>query len=1045
MISSVFIHRPRLAFVVSIVLTIAGLVAMFALPVSLYPEIVPPQVQIASTYTGSAADVVRDTVVVPIENQVNGVEDMIYMSSTAGNDGSANTIVTFKPETAGEMDTVLTQNRVSFAMGHLPSDVTRAGIIVKQKSADILLFVNLVSPNSTYDCTFLSNYLSINIMNEILRLDGVADAVVVGAQDYAMRVWVDPDLLAGHSLTADDVVSAINQQNLQAAAGQIGMPPAPKGQKQQYMIQAKGRLDDPEEFGRIVVRSDPDGSMIRVRDIGRVELGAFNYNANTHVNGKPGAVLSVYQLPKANGIQISDAIHAKMKELSKYFPPDVAYDISFDTTLFVRKATREVVTTLLIAVALVVLVVFVFLQDWRSVVIPTVAVPVSLIGTFAAIYALGYNINLVSLFGLILAIGIVVDDAIIVVENTHRLMDEEGLDSMRAAEKTMEQVTGPVVATTLVLLAMFVPVCFLPGITGALYRQFAVTISVSVLISCVNALTLSPALCATLLSGRRGRPNLPARVFNSVFAAVTRVYLSVAGVVARHASLAIILLAVACFGCWWMYSRLPAGFIPTEDMGEFYVSIQLSDGASLERATEVAVKADKIISGLDGVETVINIAGYDKIDGVMASNYGLLAVVLKDWDLRKAPSRSQKGIMTRAQVLLDEIPEATFFIFPRPAIPGCGTVGGASFVLEDLKSIAPSLFAQTLGALLIKMNDQPEIARANSTYRATIPQLFVDIDREKMYKLGVSMKDVLSAMQQYLGAFYVNDFNKFGQVFRVMIQADAAFRGAPEGITNLFVRNKQGQMVPLETLVSIKTVFGPQVINRYNMYQAAIINATHAPGRSTGEVMDAMARVAGETLPDGFKFEWTDMSYQEALASGKTWIVFVLALTFIYLFLVGQYESWMIPAAVILSVPVGFVGSLGMLSLLRVENNVYTQVGFVLLFGMACKTAILMVDFAKERRRAGAGIVEAALSAGKVRFRAVVMTAFAFILGVMPLVVAQGAGAASRRALGTAVFGGMLAAGLLGTVLVPAFYVIVQKTRERLGGGGAGQGRPEQG
>ncbi len=1032
MISAVFIHRPRLAFVISIVLTIAGVVAMFTLPISLYPEIVPPQVQISSTYTGSSADVVRDTVVVPIENQVNGVEDMIYMSSTAANDGSANTIVTFKPNTAGEMDTVLTQNRVSFAMGHLPSDVTRAGIIVKQKSADILLLVNLVSPDHTYDGMFLSNYLSINIMNEILRLDGVADAVVIGALDYAMRIWVDPDRLAGHNLTADDVVAAINQQNLQAAAGQIGMPPAQKGQKTQFMIQVKGRLENPEEFAQIVVRSDPDGSMIRIKDIGRVELGSFNYNSTTHVNGKAGAVLAVYQLPKANGIQIADDIHKKMKELSRYFPPDMAYDISFDTTLFVRKATREVVMTLFIAVALVILVVFVFLQDWRSVLIPTIAVPVSLIGTFAVLYALGYNINLVSLFGLILAIGIVVDDAIIIVENVHRLMDEEGLDPVRATEKTMEQVTGPVVATTLVLLAMFVPVCFLPGITGALYRQFAVTISVSVLISCVNALSLSPALCASLLVRRHGKPPLPFRAFNALFAAATKGYVGVAGLVARHAILGLMLLSAACYGCWCLYGRLPAGFIPGEDMGEFYVSIQLPDGAALERTTEAAARAGKIIGGLDGVETVINVSGYDKIDGIMASNYAMLAVVLKDWDLRKDPSQSQKGIMMRAQRLLDGIPEASFFIFPRPSIPGCGAVGGVSYVLEDMRNLTPALFAQSLSALIIKMNDQPEIARAYSTYRANVPQLFVDIDREKLYKLGVNLKDVFSAMQEYLGAFYINDFNKFGQVFRVMIQADTPFRGSLKGLLGLYVKNKQGQMVPLETLVSARTVFGPQVINRYNMYQAAIVNATHTPGYSTGQVMDAMARVSAATLPEGFKFEWTDMSYQEKLASGKTWIVFVLALTFIYLFLVGQYESWMIPAAVILSVPVAFIGSLSMLCLLKVENNIYTQVGFVLLFGMACKTAILMVDFAKERRAEGLGVVESALAAGRIRFRAVVMTAFAFILGVMPLVVAQGAGAASRRALGTAVFGGMLAAGLLGTVMVPSFYVIIQKLREKL-------------
>ncbi len=1030
MISRIFIHRPRLAFVISIVLTIAGGVAIFSLPVSQYPEIVPPQVQIASSYTGAAANVVVDNVVVPIENMVNGVEDMIYMSTTAGNDGSANTIVTFKPGTSGELDTVLTQNRVSFAMGHLPNEVVRSGIVVKQKSADILLLMNLVSPDSRYDGIFLSNYMLINILNEILRIDGVADAVIVGPLNYSMRIWVDPDRLAGHNLSVDDVVKAVSQQNMQASPGQIGMPPVPKGQKFQYMIQVKGRLEDQKDFEDIVIRSEPDGSMIRIKDVGTVDLGSYNYNAVSTVNGRPASVLAVYQLPKANGIRIAEAVHEKMKELSEYFPPGMTYDISFNTTLFVKKAMREVVITLLIAVALVIFVVMVFLQDWRSILIPTIAVPVSLVGTFAALFALGYNINLVSLFGLVLAIGIVVDDAIIVVENVHRLMAEEKLDPVAATEKTMEQVTGPIIATTLVLLAMFVPVCFLPGITGALYRQFAVTLSVSVLISCLNALTLSPALCASLLRHGERRPILPARIFNSTFALATRGYLAASGIVARRVALGVIIFAAACFGCWWLYGRIPAGFIPDEDMGEFYVSVQLPDGASLERTHEVASRAEGIIAGIDGVECVINVTGYDKIDMVMAPNYAMLAVVLKDWDMRKEPSQRQKEIMMKAQTMLDSIPDANFFIFPRPAIPGCGAIGGTEFVLEDLKNLPPALFSQVLEALLVEFNRRPEIARAYSTYRATIPQLYVDIDREKMYKLGVSLSDLFNAMRGYVGAYYINDFNKFGQVFDVMIQAKGEYRNSVEDMLNMFVANNRGEMVPLGTIVSVRTVFGPQVVNRYNMYQAAVIDANASPGYSSGQVMKAMADAARRTLPEGFKFEWTDMSYQQALAGGQVYIVFILALLFIYLFLVGQYESWMIPVAVMFSVPVAFFGSLAVLFLSNAENNIYTQVGFILLFGMSCKTAILMVEFAKSRREEGMGIVEAALSAGKIRFRAVVMTAFAFILGVMPLVVAQGAGAASRRSLGTAVFGGMLAAALLGTVMVPFFYVAIQKLVE---------------
>jgi len=1034
MISKIFIHRPRLAFVISLVLTIAGAVAIGSLPVSQYPNIVPPQVQVSSTYTGASASVVEKTVVEPLENQINGVEDMIYMSSTSGNDGSQNTMVTFYSGTNGDMNTVNTQNRVSLATPRLPDSVKRQGITVQQKSTNMLLVVNLYSPKRSYDAIFLSNYALIYIQNELLRIRGVASATILGEQEYSMRVWLDPDKLASLSLTPADVTAAIQAQNVQAAAGQIGLPPTPAGQANQLMIQIKGRLEFPNEFEEIVIKARPDGSQIKVKDIGKVEMGAFTYQSFGERDGMPGVNLAIYQLADANGLDIANAAYAKMAELKKFFPPDLDYSINYDTTKFVKASIHEVVLTLLIAVALVIGVVFIFLQDWRAVLIPTLAVPVSLVGTFAALLALGYSINLTSLFGLILAIGIVVDDAIIVVENCNRLMEEEGMGPVEAIERTMEQVTGPILATTLVLLAMFIPVCFLPGISGALYRQFAVTISCSVFISAINALTLSPALCATLLKPGRKRPWMPFRLFNRFFSWTTRGYVSAAGLLARRAILGLLLLGACVWGCSWLFGKLPTGFIPDEDTGVFFVNIQLPEAASVERTYAAVEHATKLLMAYPGVEHVMTITGYNMIDQVSNSNNALMIVVLKDWDQRKTPDLFQAALMRKAQGELNTSPLGTYFCFALPAIPGLGTAGGLAFILEDLRGVDPQTLGQVLAAYLGEVNKRPEIGAAYSTYSASVPQIFLEIDREKVMKLEVSLSDVFNALQAYMGAYYVNDFNRFGQVFQVMIQADGSFRNNIADILGLYVKSAKGKMVPIGTFATAKTVFGPQNILHYNMYQSARITAIPAKGGSTGQAMAAMEEVANTSLPDGFKFDWTDMSYQELQAAGKTGMIFVFALIFIYLFLVGQYESWMIPLAVLLSVPGAFLGSLAGLYLLKVQNNIYTQIGFVLLFGMACKTAILIVEFAKTRREEGMGVVDAAMLAGKTRFRAVVMTGLAFVFGVAPLVVAIGAGAASRRSLGTAVFGGMIAAAILGTLMTPMFYVVVQWLREKIGG-----------
>jgi HAE1 family hydrophobic/amphiphilic exporter-1 len=1034
MISKIFIHRPRLAFVISIVLVIAGLISIFNLPVSQYPNITPPQVQVSSTYTGASADIVTKTVVEPLENQVNGVEDMIYMSSTGGNDGSQNTMMTFYAGTSGDMNTVNTQNRVSLATPQLPDSVKRQGITVKQKSTNMLMVINLYSPQNTYDSVFLSNYALINIQNEMLRIRGVADAKILGELDYSMRIWLNTDKLSSLGVSPQDVISAVQAQNVQAAAGQIGLPPTPAGQVNQLMIQVKGRLEFPEEFANIVVRALPDGSQIKIKDIATVELGAFNYQSFGERDNMPGLNLAIYQLPAANGLQIADIVYKKMQDLEKFFPPDLKYSINYDTTQFVRRSIKEVVFTLFVAVALVIGVVFLFLQDWRAVIVPTLAVPVSLIGTFAALLAMGYSINLVSLFGLILAIGIVVDDAIIVVENCKRLMKEEGLDAVRATEKTMEQVSNPIIATTFVLMAMFIPVCFLPGISGSLYRQFAITISCSVLISAINALSLSPALCATILRPEKKEPILPFRMFNKFFDWITLGFASTSEIFARRAFLCVIFLAACLWGCNWLYGKIPTGFIPDEDMGIFFVNIQLPEASSLERTHTVVREATGKVLAIEGVDHVLAVNGFNMIDQVSNPNNALLIIVLKDWDSRKAPNLVQKAIMHKTQGQLNTIPDATSFCFPLPAIPGLGTAGGLSFILEDLRGVEPQVMAQIMAAFLVEANKQPEIGSAYSTYSASVPQIYLEIDREKVMKLEMSLSDVFLALQTYLGSYYVNDFNRYGQVFKVMLQAQGQLRNNVSDIMGIYVRNAKGKMVPFGTFATAKIVFGPQTILRYNMYQAVRINGSTALGASSGEAMSAFERIAKNVLPEGFKYEWTDMSYQEREAAGKAGFIFALALVFIYLFLVGQYESWMIPIAIMLSVPVALLGSLAFLLILGVENNIYTQIGFVLLFGMTCKTEILIVEFAMHMREKGMGIVESAIEARKTRFRAVVMTGTAFILGVLPLVIAIGAGAESRRSLGTAVFGGMIVGEVLGTIMTPMFYVAIQWLREKVGG-----------
>lgn len=1033
MISQFFINRPRFAIVIAILFLLSGLIALFTLPITLYPNITPSVITVSTRYPGADAQTVLDTVIQPIESQINGVKRMLYMSSTATDDGSASVKVTFDIGTDGDTNTVNTQNRVNWATAQLPQEVQRQGVITKEASSNILAVITLYSPNGTYSELELSNFMSISVKDEIARIPGVGDVMEFGEMTYAMRIWLDTMRMASLKVTVEDVSSAIAAQNVQVSAGALGDAPSSPEQAERLSVAAQGRLANPEQFGSIVIRSNSDGSQVRLRDIARVEMGAETYSGISTLNGKPAAMLAVYQLNEANGLEIAREINKRLDRLkNNLFPEDLEYGIQYDTTKFITASIDEVKNTLFEAVLLVVLVTFLFLQDWRSTLVPTIAIPVSLVGTFAVMLGIGYSINMTTLFGLILAIGIVVDDAIVVIENVSRLMEEEHLPPKEAALKSMKQVTGPIIATTSVLLAMFVPVCFLPGITGVMYRQFGITISVAVFISMINALTLSPALCALLLKpvDPNRRKFFFFRWFDAGFDKLTRGYSSIVKSLLRKSVLVLLLYAVMGAGALKLYTLLPTGFIPNEDQGAFFVSVQLPDGASLMRTEKVTQKVTGILRGIPEVEDFIFTSGFNILNGINASNCAFGIVTLKDWSERKDKEKQQDAVIAKFYAKALQIPDASIVPFGVPSIPGLGTTSGFSLMLQDTSgNMTPQDFQKTLNEILVEANNSPVFSSVYSTFRASFPQVYLDIDREKAIRLGVTPDSINTALQGIFGSTYVNDFNKYGKSYKVELQGDNVFRDDVRDLTKAYVRNGKGDMVPLGTLVNIKYNFVPQFLTRYNMFQSVLVNGSAAPGYSSGQAMDEMEKIV-KKVNSGMSFEWTDMSYQEKLAGNQIVIVFALALLFIYLFLVAQYESWMIPFSVLLSVPVAFLGAVLSLYLLNIENNIYTQVGFVLLFGIACKTAILIVEFAKEQHEKGTPILEAAEYAARLRFRAVLMTAVSFILGTFPLVVALGAGAVSRRSLGTAVFGGMLVSVIIGTLLIPVFYAVIQRMIE---------------
>ncbi len=1038
---ALFVRRPIIAIVIAILTTIAGTVAMTKLPTAQYPDIVPPQIQVSTTYTGADAITIEQSVATPLEQQMNGVDYMIYMQSTNANDGTMTLKVTFDVETDINLDQVNTQNRVSQAQPNLPPDVNQFGLTVKKATSNPLLVVSLYSPKGTYDALFLGNYATINVNDALYRVPGVGQIQNYGTADYAMRIWIKPERLASLGLTIPDILNGVKQQSTVNPSGGIGTEPAPKGQEFTYTVRAQGRLVTAEEFGNVVVRLNPDGSVVRLKDVSRIELGALNYQQRSRLNGKPACPIGIFQVPGSNAIAVADGVKASMKELKQRFPDDLDYVVALDTTLPVTEGIKEIEHTLFEAIVLVIIVVFLFLQGWRATLIPLLAVPVSLVGTFILFPMLGFSINTLSLFGLVLAIGLVVDDAIVVVEAVEHHI-EHGLSPRDATLKAMEEVTAPVIGIALVLSAVFIPVAFMGGIQGRMNMQFAITIAVSVLISAFNALSLSPALASLILKPKKPSKGPLGKFFgwfNKVFGKATDGYVNLSRHLIHKMVVSVLILVGFIALCALLGKKLPAGFLPNEDQGYFFVNVQLPDASSLQRTDAVCQKIEKILGETKGVKYITTVAGYSLLSGASAPYTGFYFVTLDPWDERKGKEMEVGPIMQRLNgVFHQQVEEAMVFAFPPPAIQGLGTGGGFSLWLQDRSGGTVEFLNENLQKFLEAARMRPELANVNSVWRPNVPQIYADINRDKVLKQGIQVGDVYQTLQAFLGGIYVNQFNRFGRQWKVFLQAEASGRVKTEDINQFYVRNNDGRMVPLSSVVTTKAINGPEFTNRFNLFRAAQVTGIPAPGYSSGQATDALSEVARQVLPREMGFDWADMSYQEVKAAGAGGKVFVMSLVFVLLILAALYESWSLPFGVLLSVPVAVFGAFLGLLLRKFDLDVYGQIGLVMLIGLAAKNAILIVEFAVlQQKERGMGLVDAALEGAKLRLRPILMTSFAFILGCVPLYTATGSGAESRKILGTVVIAGMLAATGLAIFLIPALFVLVEKL--------AGKGKAKEG
>ncbi|MCG8632713.1 MAG: multidrug efflux RND transporter permease subunit [Desulfobacterales bacterium] len=1027
-----FVRRPIVAMVIAIITVIVGTMSLLALPTEQYPDITPPIVQVRASYTGANATNVEQSVATPLEQQINGVDNMIYMKSTNANDGTMTINISFEIGTDPDMNTVFTQNRVSAATAKLPEEVKRMGVTTEKSLPNILMLVALTDPTGQYDQTFLNNYALINIKDILARTKGIGRVDVLGASDYSMRIWIKPDRLAQLGMTVPEIIAAIREQNVIVPGGKFGAEPAPPGTEFTYTVRLPDRLQSEKEFGEIVIRTTETGAQVKIKDIARVELGVESYNMFSRLNKKDCAIISLYQAPGSNAVQLAEDIKTSMAELSKSFPKGIRYDISMDATLPITKGIDEIVETLFIALGLVVLVVFLFIQDWRATLIPTIAIPVSLLGAFMAFPLLGFTVNTLSLLGLVLAIGIVVDDAIVVVEAV-QVNIAKGMASKEATIAAMKEVTAPVIATTLVLVAVFLPVAVMGGITGRLYQQFALTIVVSVCFSSINALTLSPALCGLILKEPkpyRGPLGWFFSAFNKAFDISTNAYMGVTKMVARKIFIGVIFIIAITFGTGFVGKILPGGFVPAEDMGYLFVNVQLPDAASLQRTNAVTKKVESIIERHEEVSFITSATGFSMLSGSMGTNSGFLFISLKDWGKRQKTAKEVVNALNRD--FFFGVNEAQVFAFGPPAIPGLGSGSGFTLMLQDRMGNTPDYLGHQAANFIKEAQKRPEIGSVFTTFRPTVSQRLIEVDRDKALKAGISLDDMYTTVGAFLGGSYVNDFNRFGRLYRAYIQAEPKYRRDAKQINLFFLKNREGKSVPLSAFVKVKEVFGPDYTNRFNLLRSAELTGSPAQGYTSAQAMAALEEVAAQVLPEDMTYSWSDMSYQEKQAAGSGAIVFVFSMVFVFLILAAQYESWSLPFSILLGTPFAIFGAMGLVYLARFydlsyENNIFAQISLVMLIGMAAKNAILIVEFANIKFNEGLSLYEAAVESARMRFRPILMTAFSFILGILPLVIATGAGAEARKVMGVALLGGMTLATVLGVFFYPMLFVLIGK------------------